>query len=325
MTRLLPAALSALSALSALFPPSALAQEYPNKVVRIIVPYPAGGIADKIAREVAQDLGKRWNQSVIVENRTGAAGNVGMDYVSKQPADGYTLALVPASNLTVNDVLFKSLSYDIRKDFAPISMLISTPQMLVTHPGVGAKTMKDFIAFAKANPTKANYGSPGIGSFSHLAGEWLGSESGATLLHVPYQGQAPAVNDLLGGSISFMFCEVITAAPHIRGGKFMPIAIAHSTRAPWFPDVPTTGESGFPSIQVSSWYGLMGRAGTPAPVMAKITRDVRDIMHSAEMKKRYDDIGAYAVGNLPEEFAAFIKAETDKWVGLIRKVGIQPQ
>src|SRR4051812_24258941 len=156
----------------------ALAQDFPNKVVRIVVPYPAGGIADKIAREVAQDLGKRWNQSVIVENRTGAAGNVGMDFVAKQPADGYTLVLAPASNLTVNDVLFKNLSYGIHKDFAPVSLLISTPQMLVTHPGVGAKTLKDFVAFAKANPTKANYGSPGVGSFSHLAGEWLSAESG---------------------------------------------------------------------------------------------------------------------------------------------------
>jgi len=304
----------------------AAAQEaYPSKTVRIVVPYPAGGIADKIAREVAQDLGKKWNQSVIVENRTGAAGNVGMDYVAKQPADGYTLVLAPASNLTVNDVLFKNLTYDIRKDFAPVSLLISTPQMLVTHPGVGAKTMKDFIAYARANPTKANYGSPGVGSFSHLAGEWLGFESGVKMLHVPYQGQAPAVNDLLGGSISFMFCEVITAAPHVRAGKFTPIAIAHGTRAPWFPEVPTTGESGYPSIQVSSWYGLMGRAGTPGPVMNRIIRDVRDIMHGAEMKKRYDEIGAYAIGSTPEDFSAFMKGETDKWVGLVKRVGIQPQ
>jgi len=307
-----------------LLAPCAFAQ-YPDKVVRIVVPYPAGGIADKIAREVAQDLGKRWSQSVIVENRTGAAGNVGMDYVAKQPADGYTLVLAPASNLTVNDVLFKNLSYDIHKDFAPVSLLISTPQMLVTHPGVGAKTMKDFVAFARANPTKANYGSPGVGSFSHLAGEWLSAESGVKMLHVPYQGQAPAVNDLLGGSISFMFCEVITAAPHIRGGKFTAIAIAHTSRAPWFPDVATTGESGYPDIQVSSWYGLMGRTGTPAPVLARITKDVREIMQGAEMKKRYDEIGAYAIGDSPEEFARFIKAETDKWVGLVKKVGIQPQ
>jgi tripartite-type tricarboxylate transporter receptor subunit TctC len=320
MTRLLAAALFA--ALSS----GAFAQAaYPDRVVRIVVPYPAGGIADKIAREVAQDLGKRWSQSVIVENRAGAAGNVGMDYVAKQPADGYTLVLAPASNLTVNDVLFKNLSYDIRKDFAPVSLLISTPQMLVTNPGVGAKTMKDFIAFARANPAKANYGSPGVGSFSHLAGEWLGFESGVKMLHVPYQGQAPAVNDLLGGSISFMFCEVITAAPHIRGGKFTPIAIAHGTRAPWFPDVPTTGESGFPAIQVSSWYGLMGRSGTPGPVMTKIIRDVREVMHTAEMKKRYDEIGAYAIGSTPEDFSVFMQMETDKWVGLVKRVGIRPQ
>lgn len=304
---------------------SAAAQDYPNRPVRIVVPYPAGGIADKIAREVAQELGKRWSQGVIVENRSGAAGNVGMDYVAKQPADGYTLVLAPASNLTVNDVLFSNLSYDIRKDFAPVSLLISTPQVLVTHPSVGVKNLKELTAFIAANPLKANYGSPGVGSFSHLAGETLGAELNAKLVHVPYQGQAPAVNDLLAGNISMMFCEVITAAPHIRSGKFTPIAIAHSSRAPWLPNVPTTSEAGLPNVQVSSWYGLMARAGTPAPVMAKIVKDVREIMQGAEMKKRYDDIGAYAVGSSPEEFASFIKSETDKWVGQIKRVGIKPQ
>lgn len=309
----------------AAFASSAAAQDYPSKLVRIVVPYPAGGIADKIARELALDLGRRWSAGVIVENRTGAAGNVGMDYVAKQPADGYTLVLAPASNLTVNDVLFSNLSYDIRKDFAPVSMLISTPQVLVTHPSVGAKDVKELAAFLRANPARANYGSPGVGSFSHLAGEMLGFELNEKLLHVPYQGLAPAVNDLLGGNISMMFCEVITAVPHIRNGKMTPIAIAHSTRAPWLPNVPTTAEAGLPNVIVSSWYGLMARAGTPAPVMGKIVKDVREIMQSAEMKKRYDDIGAYAVGNSPDEFSAFIKSETDRWVGLIKRVGIKPQ
>ena len=195
----------------------------------------------------------------------------------------------------MNDVLFSNLSYDIHKDFTPVSMLISTPQVLVTHPSVGAKDVKELAAFIRANPAKANYGSPGVGSYSHLAGEMLGFELNTKLLHVPYQGLAPAVNDLLGGNISMMFCEVITAVPHIRSGKMTPIAIAHSTRAPWLPNVPTTAEVGLPNVLVSSWYGLMARAGTPAPVMAKIVKDVREIMQSAEMKKRYDDIGAYAL------------------------------
>jgi len=310
----------------AAFTSMAQAQDaWPNKVIRIVVPYPAGGIADKIAREVAQDLTKRLGQSVIVENRTGAAGNVGMDYASKQPADGYTLVLAPASNLTVNDVLFKNLTYNIHKDFVPVSLLILTPQVLVAHPGVGVKNMKEAVAFIKANPEKANYGSPGIGSFSHLAGEMLGFEAGVKMLHVPYQGQAPAVNDLLAGTLRFMFVEVITGAPHIKAGKFTPIAIANSTRAPWLPEVPTMGEAGYPNIQVASWYGLMARSGTPGPVMTRLTREVREIMRSAEMKKRYDDIGAYTVGSSPEEFDVYIRSETAKWVGLIKKVGIQPQ
>ncbi len=311
--------------LAALVPVVQAQEAYPNRIIHIIVPYPAGGIADKIAREVAQELGKRMGQNAIVENRSGAAGNVGMDYASKQPADGYTLVLAPASNLTVNDVLFKNLTYDIHKDFAPISLLILTPQVLVANPGVGVKTMKETVAFIKANPEKANYGSPGIGSFSHLAGEMLGFEAGVKMLHVPYQGQAPAVTDLLAGTIRFMFVEVITGAPHIKAGKFTPIAIANPTRAPWLPDVPTMGEAGYPNIQVASWYGLIARSGTPGPVMARLVKEVRDIMHSDDMRKRYDDIGAYTVGSSPEEFDVYIRSETVKWVGLVRKVGIQPQ
>lgn len=298
---------------------------YPSKVVRIIVPYPAGGIADRIAREVAQKLGERMGQNFIVENRSGAAGNVGMDYVAKQPADGYTLALAPASNLTVNDVLFKNLTYDIHKDFTPLSMLILTPQVLVVHPSVPAKNMKELLAYAKANPAKANYGSPGVGSFSHLAGEMLRADTGIPLTHVPYQGLAPAVNDLLGGQIPFMFVEVVTAAPHIKSGKLNAIAVAHKTRAPWLPDVPTTTEAGMPNIEVASWYGIVARAGTPAPIMARLSKEISAIMQSDDMKKRYDEIGAYSVGSSPEEFGKFIRSETDKWTALIRKAGIQPQ
>jgi tripartite-type tricarboxylate transporter receptor subunit TctC len=304
--------------------PTLQAQEsYPTRVVRILVPYPAGGIADRIAREVAQSLGERVGQSGIVENRAGAAGNVGMDYAAKLPADGYTLVLAPASNLTVNDVLFKNLSYDIRKDFTPLSLLILTPQVLVTHPSVPAKNLGELLAYAKAR--KLSYGSPGIGSFSHLAGEMLRFETGIGLTHVPYQGLAPAVNDLLGGQTQMMFVELVTAAPHIKAGKFTPIAVAHKTRAPWLPDVPTTAEAGMPNLEVASWYGIIGRAGTPAPILARLADEIRAIMRSDEMKKRYDEIGAYSIGSSPEEFASFIRAETDKWTGLIRKAGIQPQ
>lgn len=317
--------LAALAAIFlAAFAAPLLAQEiYPNRVVRIIVPYPAGGIADRIAREVAQKLGERFSQSVLVENRPGAAGNVGMDYAAKQPADGYTLVLAPASNLTVNDVLFKNLTYDIRKDFTPLSLLILTPQVLVAHPSVPAKNLAELLAYART--AKLSYGSPGIGSFSHLAGEMLRAETGIGLTHVPYQGLAPAVNDLLGGQTQIMFVEVVTAAPHIKAGKFTPIAVAHKTRAPWLPDVPTTAEVGMPNLEVASWYGVIARAGTPAPIVTRLSQEMRDIMASAEMKQRYDEIGAYSIGNSPEEFAAFIRAETDKWTGLIRKAGIQPQ
>lgn len=301
---------------------AAAADDFPSKPLRVVVPYPAGGIADKIAREVAEQLQLRLKQPVVVENRSGAAGNIGFDYVARQPADGYTLLLAPASNLTVQPALFKQLSYDLARDFAPVSLLVQTPQVLLVNPGLPVDSVKDLIAYSKSHPGKVNYG-VSIGAYSHLAGELLRSQTGADFTAIPYQGSAPAINDLLAGQTQFIFNEVITAIPHIQGGKLKPLAVAYKTRAPWLPNVPTTAEAGFPGFEVTSWYGVVVRSGTPRPVVDRLSRELHDIVQAPAFKKRYDDIGAFTVGNSPEEFGRFIQSETVKWTAVVKQAGIE--
>lgn len=306
-----------------LFASALWAQSYPDRTIRVVVPYPAGGIADKIAREASIELATRLKQPVVVENRAGAAGNIGFDYVAKQPADGYTLLLAPASNLTVQPALFKTLSYDLEKDFTPVSLLVLTPQVLVVNPAVPVNTPRELVEYSKKNPKKVNYGVP-LGAYSHLAGELLKTQSGADLTPIPYQGAAPAMNDLLGGQTQFMFNEVITAVPHIQGGKLKPLAIAYRTRAPWLPNVPTMAEMGFPNFEVTSWYAIVARSGTPKPIVDQLSRELHAIVTAPEFKKRYDDIGAFTIGSTPDELGAFIKSETTKWVPVVKAAGIQP-
>ena len=302
---------------------AAMAQDYPAKTIHIVVPYPAGGIADKVARETAEELGRRWKQSVVVDNRSGAAGNIGFDWVARQPADGYTLLLAPASNLTVQPALFKSLSYDLDKDFTPVSLLVLTPQVLLVNPAVPVNTPRELVEYSKANPRKVNFGVT-LGSYAHLAGELLKTQSGADFTAIPYQGAAPAMNDLLGGQTQFIFNEVVTAIPHIQAGKLKPLAVAYRTRAPWLPNVPTFAEAGFPGFEVTSWYALVARSGTPRPIVDKLSKELNAIMQSPEFKKRYDDIGAFTIGSTPEELGSFIKSESVKWTAVVRQAGIQP-
>ncbi|MDM0073814.1 tripartite tricarboxylate transporter substrate binding protein [Variovorax sp. J2P1-59] len=299
------------------------AGDYPNRTVRVVVPYPAGGIADKVAREVAEQLQQRLRQPVVVENRSGAAGNIGFEHVARQPADGYTLLLAPASNLTVQPVLFKHLSYDLERDFTPVSLLVQTPQVLLVHPSLPVDSVQSLVDYSKKNPGKVNYG-VSVGAYSHLAGELLRSRTGADFTAIPYQGSAPAINDLLAGQTQFIFNEVITAIPHIQAGKLKPLAVAYSTRAPWLPKVPTTAEAGFPDFEVTSWYGIVARSGTPAPVVDRLARELRAIVQSPDFRKRYDDIGAFTVGSSPEEFGRFIQSETRKWTAVVKQAEIQP-
>ncbi len=308
---------------SLLLATSAAAQDFPNKPIHMIVPYPAGGIADKIARDASDELGKRLKQPVVVENRSGAAGNIGFDWVARQPADGYTLLLAPASNLTVQPALFKQLSYDLEKDFVPVSLLVLTPQVLLVNPNVPANNPKELIEYSKKNPGKVNFG-VSLGAYSHLAGEMLKTQTGADFTAIPYQGAAPAMTDLLSGQTQFIFNEVITAIPNVQAGKLKPLAVAYKSRAPWLPNVPTMAEVGFPGFEVTSWYAVVAKTGTPRPVIDRISKELAAIVQSPEFKKRYDDIGAFTIGSTPEELGTFIKSETVKWTAVVKQAGIQP-
>lgn len=297
--------------------------EFPNKPIRLVVPYPAGGIADKVARDAAEELGHRLKQAVVVENRIGAAGNIGFEWVSRQPADGYTLLLAPASNLTVQTALFKRLPYSLEKDFIPVSQLVLTPQVLVVNPQLPVNTLQELVAYSKAHPNQVNFGAS-IGAYAHLAGELLKTRTGAHVTAIPYQGSVPALNDLMGGQIQFMFTEVATALPYIQTGKLKPIAVAYKQRAPWLPNVPTTAESGLPDFEVSSWYAVVARSGTPPAIVQRISRELDAIVQAPAFKKRYDDIGAFTVGGTPQELGRFIRTESVTWTAVVKQAGIEP-
>ena len=310
----------------ALVAPLAAAQEaYPSKPVRIIVPFAAGGVADLLPRIVGEKLTQKWGQPVVVENKVGAAGNIGMAEGARAAPDGYTLLLAPAGNLTVNPKLFPNLPFDTYRDLTPVTLLAQSPNVLVVHPSVPAKTFQELVAYAKANPGKLNFASPGAGSGAHLACELLKIEAGIEATHVPYKGIAPAVNDLLGGQVQMMFAGISTVLQHVKSGKLVALAIASPKRNPQLPDVPTVSESGLAGFDVTSWYGIVVRAGTPPAVVQKVQRDMAEALQSADVQSRLAALGLEPVGNTPSEFDALIKAETKKWGAIVEKAGIKAQ
>ena len=298
---------------------------FPTKPVRIIVPYPAGGPADLLPRVVAEKLSQKWGQPVVIENKPGASGSIGMAEGARAEPDGYTLVLAPTGNLTVNPTLFPNLPFDTHRDFTPVTLLAESPNVLVVHPTVPVKTFKELIAHAKANPGKLNFSSPGAGSGAHLAGELLNLEAGIKAVHIPYKGMAPAVNDLLGGQVQMMFAGISTAVKHVQAGKLVALAIAGPQRSPQLPDVPTVIESGIPGFDVTSWYGIIVRAGTPPAIVQKIQRDMAEALQMEDVKKRLAVLGLAPVGNTPEAFDAIIKAESLKWGDIVKRAGIKAQ
>lgn len=313
------------AALAFALPLAAAAQDaFPSKPVRIIVPYPAGGVADLLPRTVGQKLSEKWGQPVIVENKPGASGNIGMELGARSPADGYTIVLAPTGNLTVNQFLFK-LPFDVVKDFAPITVLATSPNVLVVHPSVPAKNFRELVAYAKSNPGKLNFSSPGEGSGAHLAGELFNIEADIKATHVPYKGMAPAVTDLLGGQVQMMFAGISTVLPHIKSGKLVPIAIATPQRSAQLPDVPTVAESGLPGFDVTSWYGLVVPAGTRPEIVQKLYRDTAEALRSEEVRAKLSGLGLDPMGNSPEAFERMIATESRKWSDIVRKAQIKPQ
>jgi tripartite-type tricarboxylate transporter receptor subunit TctC len=307
------------------FTASPQAQDYPNKPVKIVVPYPPGGSNDVLARILAQRLSEDLKQQFIVENRAGANGNVGANSVATGDADGYTLFLTAPGPLTINQSLYSKLSFDPAKDFVPVALVAQVPLVLMVHPDVKAANVKELIALAQAQPGKMNFGSSGIGSTNHLAGELLKRMSNIDIVHVAYKGAAPAMNDLVGGHIPMMFDNMPAALPQVNGNKVRALAVAGDKRAAAMPNVPTVAESGVPGFETSAWFGLVAPAKTPPAVLAKLTDAVNKALTSPDLVKRFQDLGAEPGTVSGAAYGAFLQAETKKWADVIKASGAKAE
>ena len=299
---------------------SAFAQGYPAKPARVVVPYPPGGPTDIVARVVSQKLTEQTGQQFIVENRPGAGGNIGAEAVAKSPGDGYTL-LVATTAHAINPSLFKSLGYNLTKDFAPVSQLTSGPLVIVANPSVPAKSVQELIALAKAKPGTLNYASSGNGQSTHLSAELFATMAGIKMNHIPYKGSAPALTDVMGGQASLMFDTMLSAMPQVKNGKLKAIAVTSAARSPAAPDVPTVAESGLPGYEAIAWNGLLVPAGTPADVVAKLNAELKKALDAPDVKDRFSAQGFGAAWNTREAFAKFIQAELDKWAKVVKVSG----
>ena len=302
------------------------AQNYPTKAVRIVVGFAPGGSTDLTARIYAQELNKMWGTQVVVDNRPGASGMIAADIASKAPPDGYTLLVSPQTSIVVAPLIFKKVAYDPSRDFAPVSVIGSTPQLLVVHPSLPPTNFKEFSAFVKRNVKTLTYGSGGIGSTPHMAGELLNSSLGVRVTHVPYKGENPGVADLLGGQIPYMFSNFPVVYPHVKTGKLRAIAITSLQRSPLAPEFPTVAESGIPGFDTATWSGLYLPSATPRDVVNRISGDFLKIQNAPEFKKRMLQQGIdLSDADTPEKHAAFVKAEIVRWGKVIKEAGISAE
>jgi tripartite-type tricarboxylate transporter receptor subunit TctC len=319
MKLLVLAALAACLAASA----GALAQaSYPDRTVRIIVPFPPGGPADALARIVGERLATSFGKPFVVENRAGAGGNIGMEQGARAAPDGYTLILAPVGNLTVAPALYSKLPYDPARDFAPITVLASVPNVLIVNPSVPVKTVAELVALAKAKPASLNYASPGNGSIPHLAGEWFKRLAGVDIVHVPFNGVAPASTAVLSGEVQMFFAQSSAALPQWRAGKVVALGVATPKRIAAAPDLPTIAEQGFPGFDATSWYALVAPAGTPPAVIERLHAEIVRVLAEPDVREKIAGLGAEPVGNSPEEFAAMQRAEAARWTRVAREANI---
>ena len=295
---------------------------WPDKPLKLVVPYPAGGNADNTARLLATQLGQRLGQQVVVDNRPGGSGTIGAAAVAKAPADGYTL-LLDATAFTVNPSLFPKLPFDAAKDFAPISLVLQVPLLMVVPANSPFQSVADVAKAARARPGHLTYASAGNGGAQHLAGELFKQGQKVAITHIPYRGGAPALTDLIGGQVNLMFSATTASGPFVKSGKLRALAISSPRRVEGWESVPTVAESGVPGFQVSEWNGLFAPAGTPRPVLERLEAETRAIVASPEMKKRFAELGVQGVGSSAQEFSSFLKAETTKWAEVIRTSGIR--
>jgi len=303
----------------------AQAQAYPSRPIRMIVAYPPGGGTDIVGRIVAQKLGETLGQSIVVENRGGASGNIGTEVAAHAVPDGYTVLMGNVAPNAINVSLFKNLPFDPVADFAPVSLVASTPNILVVHPSTPARTVKEVVALAKARPGTLNFASAGVGSSSHLAGELFRVLAHADIVHVPYKGAGPAMVDVLSGQVQLYFATMPAAMPHVKSGKLAPIAVASARRSPALPDAPTIAESGVPGYEASTWYGLLAPAHAPDAAIARLHQGVVQVLGDAALRDKLAGQGFEAIGDSPGEFAAYIKSEIAKWGKVIRDAGIRPE
>ncbi len=304
---------------------SAFAQAWPNKPVRIVVPFPAGGTTDVVARILGQRLQEAWGQTVIVENKTGAGGNIGATDVVKSPNDGYSLLMASGSILTVNPHIYAKMPFDAAQDFAPITNVASGPMVIVVGPSVAAKNISEFIVAAKAKPGVMNFGSAGVGSQVHMAGENFLYTAGIDLKHVPYKGESLALTDVAGGSVEMVPGNLAAMLPFIKSGKVRALGVTSAERSPAAPDIPTVAESGLPGFVNVGWFGLLAPAGTSKDIIDKIQRDAAKALATDDMKKRLLAVGMVPVANTPTQFAEAIRAESANWAKIVRERKIQQQ
>jgi tripartite-type tricarboxylate transporter receptor subunit TctC len=310
-----------LGCLALLVPAAAAAQDFPSRPIKLVVPFPPGGPNDIIARVIGQKMSDLLGQPVVIDNRGGAGGVVGTDAVAKSAPDGYTIAIASAGAIAISASLADKVPYDSTKDLTAITLVASVPELLVVPAAVPVTSLKDLIALAKAKPGQLNFASTGPGSMPHLAGELFKISAGIDVVHVPYRGAAPAVSDLLGGQVQMMFADIPILLPHVRSGALKALGMASRTRAPTLPDLATFAEQGLPQIDAENWYGMVGPAGMPQAVTAKLNAAAVEAMKSPDVKEKLASQGAILVGNKPEEFAAYVRSEIEKWRKVVETSG----
>lgn len=319
------AAAAGLALAMALIPAAALGQAYPTKAIRVVVPFPPGGTSDIIGRTLGLKLSEAWGQPVIMDNRAGVAGSIGAAVAAKAPPDGYTLLVGNVGPVAINGMIYKSVGYDSLKDFTPITLAVTAPQIVVVHPSVPAKTFKEFNALVKKHKGKINYGSSGPGSISMLSAELYKRMTKTDMLHVPFKGSALITIALMSGEVDVVFSDMAVVLPHVQAGRLRAIAVTGPKPTPLVPGVPTVAESGVPGFAMTSWWGMLGPAGLPQPIVTRLNTELTRILRLADVQKTFATLGVDAATSTPEELGALIKTEVAKYAKLIEEIGIPKQ
>ena len=300
----------------------AAAQDWPDHAIRMIVPFPAGGSADTLARLLGQTVSQHLAQPIVVDNRPGAGGNIGTEFVAKSPPDGYTFLMTPSS-FASQPSLYSKLTWDPVRDFAPVALIATTPNILVVNTAVPAHSVQELVALAKAQPGRLSYASGGVGATNHLAGELFKRMTGADIVHIPYRGNPLAVVDVMNGQVTMMFDFMITSLPHVKEGKLRALAVTGAKRSPQVPDLPTVSEAGVPGYEASTWFAVMAPAGTPQPMIAKLNRELNAALKQPDIEARLTELGAEPLGGTPDDAAKLLKNEIGKWADVIKSAHIQ--